>query len=163
MVLFFQGGKDLAQSNNPKPTGYYPQAPMRQMPYAQQQQPYGAYPPYGVGVPSLQVPTGVAGAKGGSEVPGMLPIEESYIENILRLNKGKLVEVYSTFEHNTEWNAKIFQGIIEAAGRDHVILSSPETGQRFLIPMVYVDFVVFEEPIEYEPHFGIGLAHYPPR
>ena len=50
----------------------------------------------------------------------MLPVEQSYIENILRLNKGKLVTVYATFENNTEWNAKIFKGIIEAAGRDHL-------------------------------------------
>lgn len=154
----------MAQSNNLKPTGYYPQFQRQQMPYTQQQQqPYGAYPPYGVGVPSLQVPPGVAGVKGGVQVPGMLPIEESYIENILRLNKGKLVEIHTTFEHNPEWGARIFHGIIEAAGRDHVIVSSPETGERYLIPMVYVDFVTFEEPIEYEPQFGVGLSHYPPR
>ena len=46
----------------------------------------------------------------GAQVPGMLPVEQSYIENILRLNKGKLVTVYATFENNTEWNAKIFKG-----------------------------------------------------
>ncbi|HEY4553684.1 MAG TPA: spore coat protein GerQ, partial [Bacillaceae bacterium] len=94
----------------------------------------------------------------------MLPIEESYIENILRLNKGKLVRIHSTFEHNREWNARVFNGVIEAAGRDHVILSDPETGQRYLIPMVYVDFVTFDEPIEYEYPFGAGpAARYSPR
>jgi spore germination protein Q len=97
----------------------------------------------------------------------MLPIEESYIENILRLNKGKLVNVYATFEHNTQWNAKIFKGIIEAAGRDHVILSDPQTGERVLLPMVYLDYVTFSEEIEYEYPFagggGPGLASYPPR
>ena len=41
---------------------------------------------------------------------GMLPVEQSYIENILRLNKGKLATVYATFENNTQWNAKIFKG-----------------------------------------------------
>ncbi|WP_249316541.1 spore coat protein GerQ [Bacillus sp. FJAT-50079] len=103
---------------------------------------------------------------GGINVPGMLPVEESYIENILRLNKGKLVQINSTYEHNKEWNAKIFHGIIEAAGRDHVILSDPQTGKRYLIPMIYVDFITFDEPIEYEYPFGSGagpLANYPPR
>ncbi|MFK4998804.1 spore coat protein GerQ [Bacillus sp. N9] len=103
---------------------------------------------------------------GGFNVPGMLPVEESYIENILRLNKGKLVQIHSTYEHNKEWNAKVFNGIIEAAGRDHVILSDPQTGKRFLIPMIYVDFITFDEPIEYEYPFGGGagpLASYPPR
>ena len=32
----------------------------------------------------------------GAQVPGMLPVEQSYIENILRLNKGKLATVYAT-------------------------------------------------------------------
>ncbi|MFD2446831.1 spore coat protein GerQ [Bacillus sp. CGMCC 1.16607] len=102
----------------------------------------------------------------GQQMPGMLPIEESYIENILRLNKGKLVEVYATFENNSQWNAKIFKGIIEAAGRDHLILSDPQTGQRILLPMVYLDYVTFEEEIEYEYPFGGGapnLSSYPPR
>ncbi|AGK56092.1 spore coat protein GerQ [Bacillus sp. 1NLA3E] len=100
-----------------------------------------------------------------AKVPGMLPIEESYIENILRLNKGKLVTVYSTFENNKEWNAKIFRGLIEAAGRDHLILSDPQTGMRYLIPMVYVDYVTFDEEIEYEYPFGAGpsLSSQPPR
>ncbi|MEH7522781.1 spore coat protein GerQ [Bacillus sp. JJ1503] len=94
--------------------------------------------------------TGMNPQTTGPQVPGMLPIEQSYIENILRLNKGKLVTVYATFENNREWNAKKFEGIIEATGRDHVILSDPQSGMRFLIPMVYVDYVTFSEEIEYE-------------
>ncbi len=101
----------------------------------------------------------------GAQVPGMLPVEQSYIENILRLNKGKLVTVYATFENNTEWNAKIFKGLIEAAGRDHLILSDPQTGERILLPMVYLDYVTFSEEIEYEYPFGAapGLTTSPPR
>lgn len=80
---------------------------------------------------------------------GMLPMEQSYIENILRLNRGKLATVYMTFENNTKWNAKIFKGIIEAAGRDHIILSNPETGERYLLLMIYLDYVTFDEEINY--------------
>jgi spore germination protein Q len=93
---------------------------------------------------------------------GMLPVEQSYIENILRLNRGKLATVYATFENNSQWNAKTWVGIIEAAGRDHLILSDPETGQRLLLPMVYLDYVTFKEEIEYSPDFG-GLATHSPR
>ena len=104
-------------------------------------------------------------AQGSAGAPGMLPIEQSYIENILRLNKGKLVSVFATFEGNNQWNAKEFRGIIEAAGRDHVILSDPQAGTRFLIPMVAVDYITFSEEIEYEYPFGSGpsLGTYPPR
>nr|WP_212971998.1 spore coat protein GerQ [Bacillus sp. J14TS2] len=138
--------------------------PMQQMPNPngpQQGQNPNLYQPQQMQMPNPNVG---AGAKAGNNVPGMLPIEESYIENILRLNKGKLVDVYTTFENNREWNAKVFTGIIEAAGRDHVILSDPETGKRYLIPMVYVDYVTFNEPVEYEYPFGSGpLASAPPR
>ncbi|WP_230200299.1 spore coat protein GerQ [Bacillus niameyensis] len=139
--------------------GYYPRTMNQQMPFTQ-----GQFPGFFQQPQPMQVPVPGAGAKGGVNVPGMLPIEESYIENILRLNKGKLVSVHATFENNREWNAKIFKGIIEAAGRDHLILSDPETGNRYLIPMVYVDFITFGEPIEYEYAFGSGpLASSPPR
>lgn len=109
--------------------------------------------------------TGTPPAGGGQSIPGMLPAEESYIENILRLNRGKVATVYATFENNREWNAKIFKGLIEAAGRDHLVLSDPQTGKRYLIPMVYVDYVTFDEEIEYQYPFGGGggLASYPPR
>jgi spore germination protein Q len=102
---------------------------------------------------------------GGGGGQGMLPIEQSYIENILRLNKGKLVSVFATFEGNNQWNAKEFKGIIEAAGRDHVILSDPQAGTRFLIPMVAVDYITFAEEIEYEYPYGAapGLGTYQPR
>ena len=97
--------------------------------------------------------------------PGQLPIEASYIENILRLNKGKIATAYATFENNREWNAKIFKGIIEAAGRDHLILSDPQTGTRYLIPMLYLDYITFDEEIEYEYPYGAApnLSTYPPR
>ncbi|WP_042354414.1 spore coat protein GerQ [Bacillus rubiinfantis] len=117
-----------------------------------------SFPPPGTGT----VPRPPSGT---SQIPGMLPIEQSYIENILRLNKGKLVTVFATFEGNSQWNAKEFKGIIEAAGRDHVILSDPQTGTRYLIPMVAVDYITFSEEIEYEYPFGAApnLGTYSPR
>lgn len=120
------------------------------------QTPYG-----GTGSPG----TGVTVGTQGPQVPGMLPLEQSYIENILRLNKGKTATVYMTFENNREWNAKIFKGVIEAAGRDHLILSDPQTGMRYLLLMVYLDYVTFDEEIEYTYPFGgaPGMATYSPR
>lgn len=117
---------------------YYPAYPYRQMPQQNQTQ---------------------------QTVEGMLPIERSYIENILRLNRGKQVKVYMTFEQNKEWNAKIFEGRIEAAGRDHIILSDSETGKRYLLLMIYLNYVVFDEPINYEYPFDSSglLSSYNPR
>ncbi|WP_071461437.1 spore coat protein GerQ [Bacillus massilinigeriensis] len=120
----------------------------------------------GAGTASSGIPMGPTSG-GGINVPGMLPAEESYIENILRLNKGKLATIYMTFENNREWNAKIFKGTIEAAGRDHIIISDPQSGTRYLLPMVYLDYITFDEEIEYQYPFGgagtQGLVSFPPR
>ncbi|OZI12170.1 spore coat protein GerQ [Bacillaceae bacterium SAS-127] len=113
---------------------------------------------------TLPTAGGTTGQVAGQQVPGMLPAEESYIENILRLNRGKVATVYMTFENNREWNAKIFKGVIEAAGRDHLVLSDPQTGRRYLLPMIYLDYITFDEEIEYQyPFSGGQMTSYPPR
>ncbi|GMK39848.1 hypothetical protein PCCS19_29030 [Paenibacillus sp. CCS19] len=82
--------------------------------------------------------------------------EESYVENILRLNRGKVGTFYMTYENNSQWNAKIFKGVIEAAGRDHIIISDPTTGMRYLLLMLNLDYVTFDGPINYEYPFDGG-------
>jgi spore germination protein Q len=133
-------------------------------------QPQAAFNPYAqAGGPLIQPGAPNVGVPNPAQyVPGMLPLEESYIENILRLNKGKLATVYMTFENNREWNAKVFKGIIEAAGRDHIILSDPQTGMRYLLLMIYLDYVTFEEELAYEYPYGAAsaaqpMANYTPR
>lgn len=76
-----------------------------------------------------------------------IPDEQSYIENILRVNKGKKVSVYQSFADANNWKDKVFTGIIEQSGRDHIILSDPVTGKWYLLLMIYVNFVEFDEPI----------------
>ncbi len=80
---------------------------------------YG-YPMYSPG-PGPTQPIAPMGATipSGSTLPGMspqsqaahglLPLEQSFIENILRLNLGKVATIYMTFENNSEWNAKVFR------------------------------------------------------
>lgn len=82
-----------------------------------------------------------------------IPEEQSYVENILRLNKGKKVSVYQSFADAGEWKDRIFTGIIEQSGRDHIILSDPTTGNWYLLLMIYVDFIKFEENINTSEEF----------
>ncbi|NBJ69718.1 MULTISPECIES: spore coat protein GerQ [Clostridia] len=129
-------------------SAYYPMYPMRQQPTNQpyQQSQTQPYPP----------------AAGGTiQNQPMLPEQQSYIENILRLNRGKEATVYMTFENNEQWNAKVFRGIIEAAGRDHIVLSDPQTGKRYLLLMVYLDYIVFDEELNYA--YPFGNTSYSPR
>jgi spore germination protein Q len=81
--------------------------------------------------------------------------EQSYIENILRLNLGKTGTFYMTYENNKEWNAKIFKGRLEAAGRDHIIISDP-SGMRVVLLMVNLDYATFNEPLVYQYPGVIG-------
>lgn len=78
-----------------------------------------------------------------------IDMEQSYIENILRLNKGKKVKAYVSYPDSIEWKDKIYDGIIEEAGRDHLIISDPATGKWYLIRLIYLNYVEFEERINY--------------
>ena len=84
------------------------------------------------------------------EISTNLPMEQSYIENILRLNIGKKAKVFASYPDSTEWRDRIYDGIIEQAGKDHVVMSSPSLGDLYLIPMIYVNWVEFEEPINFK-------------
>ena len=89
-----------------------------------------------------------------TSVPGSsiydLPMEESYIENILRLNKGKKVKAYYSFTDSISHKDMVFTGIIEQASRDHLIISDPETGKWYMLLMIYLDYVEFDEKINYQ-------------
>ncbi|ADU32364.1 spore coat protein GerQ [Evansella cellulosilytica] len=128
------------------------------------------FPQYGGGFPQ-----GAPGAVPGTPQPGFaqqqqfadpfaqgqLPLEQSFIENILRLNRGKVGTFYMTFENNERWNAKVFKGVVEAAGRDHIILSDPQTGKRYLLLMINLDYVTFDEELEYDYPYANGVASAP--
>jgi len=142
--------------NNPSSnSGQKPQQPQQQpaqgsqpasnysYPYYQPAQQQN-YPTYSYPTQGYQTPTA---AQGGGQ--SMLPTEESYIENILRLNSGKPATIYMTFENNREWNAKIFKGIVQEAGRDHIVLMDTKTNTTYLLPMIYLDYVTFEGEIQY--------------
>lgn len=79
--------------------------------------------------------------------------EQSYIENILRLNKGKVGTFYFTYTDSNEWRDRVYKGVIEAAGRDHLIISDPKTGKRYLFQMIYFQWAEFDEEINYEYPF----------
>ncbi|MGV2968237.1 spore coat protein GerQ [Paenibacillus sp. AGC30] len=110
----------------------------------------GMVSPSSTSVPPL-VSSGSPMTPTGAVITTTAPqFEQSYIENILRLNLGKFGTFYMTYEGNKEWNARIFQGIIEAAGRDHIIISDPKTGRRIMLLMVNFDYATFDEPLLYQ-------------
>ena len=111
---------------------------MQQMaPFQQMQQPMVPPP---VTIPSGR-PTG-------------LPMgEQSYIENILRLNIGEPGVFHFSFAHTIgeALNTRNIAGSVEAAGRDHVIVKEAATGHQFLFPMIYFDYAEFAGQVKYFP------------
>lgn len=77
-------------------------------------------------------------------------LEESYIENIIRLNRGKLGTFYMTYSDSNEWRDRVYKGVIEAAGVDHIIISDPRDGKRYVLLNIYLNWVEFNEEINYE-------------
>lgn len=81
--------------------------------------------------------------------------EESYIENILRLNRGKIGTFYFTIpsgevgENQNGGTTRVVRGAVVEAGRDHAIIAEADTGHYYLFPMIYFDFAEFNEPLTY--------------
>lgn len=109
------------------------------------------YNPNASGTPFYNTTTGSTGAPNFSTNQGNdLPMEQSYVENILRMNKGKVASFYMTFPDATEWRDKIFTGVVEQAARDHIVISDPKTGKWYLLLTMYLDYIVFDEEINYK-------------
>lgn len=79
--------------------------------------------------------------------------EESYIENILRMNKGKLGKFYCTFPDSNDWRDSVFNGYVEQAGRDHLIIRNPNTGKWYIILMIYLNYIEFDDAVNYITNF----------
>jgi len=148
----YGGSMNYAGGMSPYGYGIHQAYPGTTMPAAMpmQQAPQLVQPP--------SVPSGSVVTPTGGNIVTLPAVEESYVENILRLNRGKMATVYMTFENNSQWNAKVFKGIVEAAGRDHIILSDPSTGMRYLLLMINLDYITFDEPIAYEYPFQGGVV-----
>lgn len=131
------------------PVNYYPNTMMRQNPGMQQQgmqQQPGMPPMQVVSGPTYSVPVVPLGT-GQQMIGGVM--QESFIENILRFNKGKVGTFYFTYQGNNKWNAMAYRGRVETAGRDHLIISDPASGKRYLLLMANLDWAEFDDQINY--------------
>jgi len=82
-----------------------------------------------------------------------LMFEQSYIENILRLNRGKVATIYMNFE-GSQWGSKVFKGELLEAGKDHILIKDNQTGMNYLLLSIYLSYISFDENIEYEYPFA---------
>ncbi len=84
------------------------------------------------------------------QAPLPIPItEQTYLENILRLNVGKLGTFYFTYTGSNDWRDRAYKGIIESVGRDHFIVRDPKNQKYYLFQFVYFDWAEFDEMINF--------------
>ena len=99
---------------------------------------------------NYQQPPGYYGGYSYPQQPAFF--EQSYIENILRLNRGKQATIYMSFE-GSQWGSKIFKGELLEAGKDHILLKDRQTGVTYLILTIYLSYITFDEDVNYEYPF----------
>ncbi len=75
--------------------------------------------------------------------------EQTYLENILRLNIGKLGTFYFTYTGSDDWRDRVYKGIIEQVGRDHFVIRDPKNQKNYIFLFVYFVWAEFDEPILY--------------
>ena len=75
--------------------------------------------------------------------------EQTYLENILRLNIGKLGTFYFTYTGSNDWRDRAYKGIIEQVGRDQFIVRDPKNQKYYLFQFVYFDWAEFDETINF--------------
>ena len=74
---------------------------------------------------------------------------QTYLENILRLNIGKLGTFYFTYTGSTDWRDRAYKGTIEQVGRDHFIVRDPKNQKYYIFQFVYFVWAEFDEPLNF--------------
>jgi spore coat protein GerQ len=64
----------------------------------------------------------------------------NYVDEYLRGNIGKRVEVHVSFSDSIEWRDSTFKGNIEAVGKDYIVVNS--NNQKYIIWSIYIDYII---------------------
>ena len=76
--------------------------------------------------------------------------KDEYGENLIRKNIGKKAAFYMSFGDSIKWRDSVFEGIIEEAGKDYVLIYDRDNNKRVLLWNVYLDYIVFDEQLNRE-------------
>ncbi len=88
-------------------------------------------------------PTQSSSAPGvGSQV-----IDNTYAEELLNKNIGKHIKVYTSFSDSIEWKDKIFEGTLEAWGRDFFLINDKMNNKWYMVWALYTNFIEFNEDL----------------
>ncbi len=64
----------------------------------------------------------------------------NYVDEFIRGNIGKKVELHVSFSDSIEWRDSLFKGIIEYAWKDYIVIKSDD--KEYVIWSIYIDYIV---------------------
>ena len=64
----------------------------------------------------------------------------NYVDDYLKSNLGKQVEVHVSFSDSIEWRDSIFKGTLETLGKDYIVINS--NNKRYVIWSIYIDYII---------------------
>ena len=64
----------------------------------------------------------------------------NYVDEYLKINVGKRVEVHVSFSDSIEWRDSIFKGILEIVGKDYIVVNYDN--KKHVIWSIYIDYIV---------------------
>lgn len=67
--------------------------------------------------------------------------------DIVKNNIGKSFTVYASFPDSNERRDVELKGIVEDVGKDYLLMSTPSDGKWYLIPAIYINYMVSDEII----------------
>ncbi len=94
-------------------------------------------------MPSL-IPSESSSAPG---VGGQGEVTNEYAEELLNKNIGKTLKVYMSFSDSIEWRDKVFEGVLEAWGRDFFLIHDTRTNKRYMLWNIYINYLEFSEDV----------------
>lgn len=80
-------------------------------------------------------------------IPNIINTNTNYDSKYMNVNKGKKINIYASFPNINE--IKEFKGILEYSDSTNIVISNPTDGGWYLIPKKYIDYIIFDEAINY--------------
>ena len=64
----------------------------------------------------------------------------NYVDEYLKSNINKKVEVHVSFSDSIEWRDSIFKGNLEAVGKDYIVVT--DSNKKHIIWSIYIDYII---------------------
>jgi spore coat protein GerQ len=64
----------------------------------------------------------------------------NYVDDYLKENIGKRIEVHVSFSDSIEWRDSLFKGYLDSIGKDYIVIN--DNDKKYVIWAIYIDYVV---------------------